>query len=185
MISFARPVLTEDMYIVQKEDFSIICYIPICTLDKRPSLFIRYKPIFSSERMLHKGLKVCRLQLLLVLARAAIIWSECPGTHDHILRFYLRFETSLFVASYDSQGYGGGIRARLHTESESYFTVSDSRHLDGQVPVFIFPRNRVARSYPQAWDPHYIASGRPHRKHRFFYCCVLIHCCRCIYRKVA
>jgi hypothetical protein len=30
--------------------------------------------------------------------------------------FYcLRFETSLFVASYDSQGYGGGIRPRLHT----------------------------------------------------------------------
>jgi hypothetical protein len=28
--------------------------------------------------------------------------------------FYcLRFETSLFVASYDSQGYGGGIRTRL------------------------------------------------------------------------
>jgi hypothetical protein len=31
--------------------------------------------------------------------------------------FYcLSFETSLFVASYDSQGYGGGIRPRLHTE---------------------------------------------------------------------
>jgi hypothetical protein len=28
--------------------------------------------------------------------------------------YYLRFETSLFVASYDSQGYGGGIRPRLH-----------------------------------------------------------------------
>jgi hypothetical protein len=31
--------------------------------------------------------------------------------------FYcLRFETSLFVASYDYQGHGGGIRPRLHTE---------------------------------------------------------------------
>jgi hypothetical protein len=29
--------------------------------------------------------------------------------------YYLRFETSLFVASYDSQGHGGGIRPRLHT----------------------------------------------------------------------
>jgi hypothetical protein len=30
--------------------------------------------------------------------------------------FYcLRFETSLFVASYDSQGYGGSIRPCLHT----------------------------------------------------------------------
>jgi hypothetical protein len=35
--------------------------------------------------------------------------------------FYcLRFETSLFVASYDSQGHGGGIRPRLHTEA--YFS---------------------------------------------------------------
>jgi hypothetical protein len=29
--------------------------------------------------------------------------------------YCLRFETCLFVASYDSQGYGGGIRPRLHT----------------------------------------------------------------------
>jgi hypothetical protein len=29
--------------------------------------------------------------------------------------YFLRFETSLFVASYDSQGHGGGIRPRLHT----------------------------------------------------------------------
>jgi hypothetical protein len=39
--------------------------------------------------------------------------------------FYcLRFKTFHFVASYDSQGHGGGIRSRLHTslesESESY-----------------------------------------------------------------
>jgi hypothetical protein len=27
----------------------------------------------------------------------------------------LMFETSLFVAAYDSQSYGGGIRTRLHT----------------------------------------------------------------------
>jgi hypothetical protein len=29
--------------------------------------------------------------------------------------YCLRFETSLFAASYDSQGHGGGIRPRLHT----------------------------------------------------------------------
>jgi hypothetical protein len=35
--------------------------------------------------------------------------------------FYcLRFETSLFVASYDSQGHGGGIRSRLHTALTSH-----------------------------------------------------------------
>jgi hypothetical protein len=30
-------------------------------------------------------------------------------------RLYLQALGSLFVASYDSQGYGGGIRPRLHT----------------------------------------------------------------------
>jgi hypothetical protein len=45
------------------------------------------------------------------------------------ISYSLRFETSLFVASYDSQGYGGGIRPRLHTgiwclpsQSQSYIT---------------------------------------------------------------
>jgi hypothetical protein len=28
---------------------------------------------------------------------------------------------------------------------------------------------------------HYIASGQAHRKHLFFYCCVLIHCCRDVF----
>jgi hypothetical protein len=39
-----------------------------------------------------------------------------PSTVELLTIFYcLRFETSLFVASYDSQGYGGDIRPRLHT----------------------------------------------------------------------
>jgi hypothetical protein len=48
MICFAKPVLTENLYIVQKGDFYAICVI--CTLDERPSIFIRDKPIFSTER---------------------------------------------------------------------------------------------------------------------------------------
>jgi hypothetical protein len=31
------------------------------------------------------------------------------------------------------------------------------------------------------WDPRYIAAGRTHRKHRFLYCCVMIHCCRDVF----
>jgi hypothetical protein len=82
---------------------------------------------------------MCRLQLLLVLASAVIIGSKSRGTHDHILlsqildssklagqvpvfisprnrvaQSYPQALVSLFVASSDSQGYGGGIRNRIH-----------------------------------------------------------------------
>jgi hypothetical protein len=50
MICSVKPVLTENWCVVQKEEFSITC-----TLDEKPGIFIRDKPIFSSERMLHKG----------------------------------------------------------------------------------------------------------------------------------
>jgi hypothetical protein len=52
-------------------------------------------------------------QLLLVLANAVILSSESLGL---VTIFYcLRFDTYLFVASYDSQGYGGDIRPSTHT----------------------------------------------------------------------
>jgi hypothetical protein len=43
-------------------------------------------------------------------------------------------------------------RIRVPRDSWPYFTVTDSRppNLEGQVPVFISPRNRVALLYPQA-----------------------------------
>jgi hypothetical protein len=77
--------------------------------------------------------RICRLQLLLVLASAVILGSLSRGTHDHILlsqnrdspslegqvtefipqnrvaHLYTQALGSLFVASCDSQGYGGGI----------------------------------------------------------------------------
>jgi hypothetical protein len=94
---------------------------------------------------------VCRLQLLLVLASVVILGSGSRGIHDCILlsqtgdspnqertvpvfisprnrvaRLYPQALSSLFFASYGSQGYGGGIRTNLLTPSEgqnqSYFT---------------------------------------------------------------
>jgi hypothetical protein len=40
----------------ENKEFSITCYMNmyVHTLDKRPSIFMRDKPIFSSKRMLHK-----------------------------------------------------------------------------------------------------------------------------------
>jgi hypothetical protein len=46
--------------------------------------------------------QVCLLYMLLALA--SVVFLYC-----------LRFETSIFFASYDSQGHGGGIRPRFHT----------------------------------------------------------------------
>jgi hypothetical protein len=77
---------------------------------------------------------------MLVSTSAIILRSEYRGTHDHILlsqirdsfylegqipafissrnrvdQFYPEAQGSLFVASYDSQGYDGGIRTHIHT----------------------------------------------------------------------
>jgi hypothetical protein len=69
--------------------------------------------------------RVCRLQLLLALASALILWSESRGTHDHILL---------------SQ-------------------IWDSPNLEGQVPLFISPRKRVAQLYPQALGSLFVSYG--------------------------
>jgi hypothetical protein len=77
--------------------------------------------------------------LLLALTSAVTLGPESHGTHDQILLYQIRYSPnlegqvpvfissrnrvaqihpqamgSLFVTSYDSQGYGGGIRTRLH-----------------------------------------------------------------------
>jgi hypothetical protein len=111
--------------------------------DSRPENFILklntrgYSPYVTS--FLIRGW-VCRLQLLLVLASTVILGSESRGIHGHILlsqirgfpnleglvhvfifprnmltRLYPQALGSIFVASYDSQGYGGGIETCLHT----------------------------------------------------------------------
>jgi hypothetical protein len=96
-----------------------------------------YSPYVTSS--LTRGW-VCRLQLLLALASAVILGSESRGIHDRTLLSQIRDSSNLeglvpifisprsrvaqlypqvlgffFVASYDSQGYGGSIRPRLYT----------------------------------------------------------------------
>jgi hypothetical protein len=80
-----------------------------------------YSPYVTSS--LTRGW-VCRLQLLRVLASAVILRSKFHRTHFHILLSQIR----------------------------------DSPNLEGQVPVFISPRNRVAQLYSQALGPLLVAS---------------------------
>jgi hypothetical protein len=67
---------------------------------------------------------IYRLQLLLVLASLVILRSEFLRTHDHILLPQIR----------------------------------DSPNLEGQVPLFISLRSRVAQLYPEALGSDFIAS---------------------------
>jgi hypothetical protein len=55
-------------------------------------------------------------------------------------------------------------QVRVSRNSWSHFTVSDSRLPQpvGPVPVFVFPRNRVARLYPQALGFLFVASYDSH-----------------------
>jgi hypothetical protein len=61
-------------------------------------------------RSLKRG-RICHLQLLLASPVQSFLGSSPVGL---VTIFYcLRFETSLFVASYDSQGYSGSIQPHL------------------------------------------------------------------------
>jgi hypothetical protein len=66
---------------------------------------------FSGAPSRQKG-RVCLLYMLLALASVVFLVSESFETRDHIL--LSQIWDFLFIASYDSQGHGGGIRTRLH-----------------------------------------------------------------------
>jgi hypothetical protein len=125
---------------------------PVCLGVKHPSA--AYDQIFITVRQLRvcrcgalslTAEQVCHLQLLLVLASTVILGSETRGTRDHILlsqiqdslnqegqvpvfisprnrvaQFYPHALASLFVASYNLQGYGGGNQTRIHARSHCW-----------------------------------------------------------------
>jgi hypothetical protein len=107
--------------------------------------------------------------------------------------FYcLRYETSLFVASYDSQGHGGGIRPRLHTGTSQFpfpYSLISSRHRPRTEtqPLYCWlaqttqkTRDTCQTASSLVRYKHWGWHGR-HRKQSLIYCCVLDR----VYRAVA
>jgi hypothetical protein len=91
---------------------------PTAPWDSRPDFLFSIEHLHSPNVTfsLTRGW-VCRLQLLLALARAIILRSESRRTHNHTLLSQIR----------------------------------DPPNLEGQVPVFISPRNRAAHLFPRHW----------------------------------
>jgi hypothetical protein len=86
--------------------------------------------------------RVCHLQFLLAISSAVIFGSESRRTRGHIL--LSQIETSLFIASYDSQGHGGGIRPRLHTGMSPIYSLLPylfKVHFD----IILVPSSRSSR----------------------------------------
>jgi hypothetical protein len=97
---------------------------PVCLGIKHPSG--AYDQFFNIVWQL----RVCWCVALSLTRGRVVVYNCCwpspaqsfsgPSPVWLVTVFYcLRFETSLFVAPYDSQGHGGGIRPRLHTGYES------------------------------------------------------------------
>jgi hypothetical protein len=97
-------------------------------------LMTRYLLLFDSYGLVFCGAPSL-LYMLLALASAVFLGPSPLGLAT--VFYCLRFETSLFVASYDSQGHGGGIRP-----------ASTRVELVNLIVLKITPRRR------------------PHRKHR-------------------
>jgi hypothetical protein len=78
--------------------------------------------------------------------------------------YFLRFETSIFVASYDSQGHGGGIGTRLHTGPVISVKVKVTLRLtvSQSVSLGVEPHLRLMTRYLLLFDSYGIAFvGRP------------------------
>jgi hypothetical protein len=108
-----------------------------------------------------------RVTLRLAVYRQSVrLGAKLLETYDQYIFQLNTYGYSLHITSSLTFTIAAGPRQRSHSrvrvsqDSCPHFTVSDSRHpnLEGQVPVFISPRNRVAQLYPEALGSLFLAS---------------------------
>jgi hypothetical protein len=85
--------------------------------------------------------RCCRLQWLVALASAVILGSESPGTRDLILLSQIR--DFILDSSYNSQGYGGGIRS-YSSQLSLYGRGTDHKENRSGYCRDVLPRNCLA-----------------------------------------
>jgi hypothetical protein len=98
----------------------------------------------------------------MLLALDSVVFSG-PSPFGLVTTFYcIRFETSLFVASCDSQGHGGGIRTHFQTGDTCSYSYRDSSYSRGmdhtgntasivETSLLEFPRDRYPASSLARW----------------------------------
>jgi hypothetical protein len=91
LVSVGRPLWREDRFAV--------CSAITQWSESRRTLTIRYSPIWDSPNL--------KVQVLIFIS-----------PRNRVAQLYPLELSSLYVASYDSQGYGGCIRTRLHMDQE-------------------------------------------------------------------
>jgi hypothetical protein len=120
--------------------------------------------------------RVCSLQYLLDIVSAAFLRSESHETHVHIL---------LSISSPRPRSLSHNLRIVFHIvyrlqinweNKKKKKKFWDSPNLEGQVPVFISPRNSVAKLYPRVELcpiklPYYHLSAWTAQKHLCKSCC--------------
>jgi hypothetical protein len=102
---------------------------PVCLAVKHPSgaydqIFITVRPLWIRWRgaLSLTGGRVRRLQLLLVLASAVIIWSDSLGTRDHVLLSQIRdipFRRLLRLARVTMEVFDSASTRESHSSSQS------------------------------------------------------------------